>query len=147
MKTLTPRDIEHENIYQHYATREDDGRFSKSDPHMRAFTKKIWDMDLGTTVAMSHSGHGLEVRKGYLQVIADNPMMFLKLVTWLSDIRDRLPAKDKPVVEVRSKAIPKVVYAGVGDNTQHLVVMFHTPSFKDRVSANRWWSNLVQSYN
>lgn len=147
MNTLNPKHIQHENVYDHFAERQGDGHFDRYNPDMQSFVNRVWNKQLGVVAAMSHSGIGGDVTNGFVQFVANNPVMFLNLIAWLSDVRDALPRAAQPSIEIRSKTIPKGVYAGPDGHTHYLTVMLRSPRFKNKADANRWWGLLVQSYN
>lgn len=147
MRTLNPKHPAHENVYGHFAGRQENGHFDRYNPDMQSFINRVWNRNLGVVAAMSHSGIGGDVTNGFVQFVANDPQMFLNLVAWLSDVRDALPRADQPSIEVRSKTIPNGIYGGPEESTHHLTVMMRSPRFKNKADANRWWGVLVQSYN
>lgn len=147
MKTLNPKHLEHEHVYGHFADRQENGHFDRYNPDMQSFINRVWNQNLGVVAAMSHSGIGGDVSNGFVQFVANDPSMFLGLIAWLTDVRDVLPRVDQPSIEVRSKTVPHGFPKDVVDATHHLTVMFRSPRFKSKSDANRWWTNLVQSYN
>lgn len=147
MQVLTPINIEHEAIYGHFVDRQDSGHFDRYNPDMQSFINRAWNKNLGVVAAMSHSGIGADVSNGFVQFVADNPSMMVRLISWLSEVRDKMSKSNQPTIEIRSKSIPKGVYAGSNDATHYLTVMFRTPRFKTKSEANRWWGSLAQSYN
>lgn len=147
MKTLTPKHIAHENIYEHFAERQGNGHFDRYNADMQSFINRVWNKNLGVVAAMSHSGIGADLANGFVQFVANSPTMFLDLIEWLNEVKESLPRKDQPVIEIRGKSIPKAAEKGADESTHHLTVMFRTPRFFSKDQANGWWSNLVQSYN
>ncbi len=147
MITLNPIQVEHENIYGYFVDRQENGHFDRYSPDMQSFINRVWNNNLGTVAAMSHSGIGGDVTNGFVQFVTDNPTMMVKLISWLNDIREALPRKSQPVIEIRGKSIPNGVDPGNNGGTHYLTVMFRSPRFRSKDHANQWWSDLVQSYN
>jgi len=143
MTTLNPIHVEHEKVYNHFVDRQENGQFDRYNTDMQSFINRVWNKNMGVVAAMSHSGIGADVSNGFVQFVTDNPSMMVRLIAWLSDVRDRLPRKDQPTVEIRSKTTP----TGITVGTHYLTVMFRTPRFKSKEDGNQWWSKLVQSYN
>lgn len=147
MTTLTPRDPAHEAIYYHFVERQDNGQFDRYNPDMQSFVNRVWNKNLGTVAAMSHSGIGGDVTNGFVQFVTNDPIMFMKLIEFLTEVRDVLPRSDQPSIEIRSKTTPNGIELGDSDATHYLTVMMRSPRFKNKNDANRWWAQLVQSYN
>ncbi|ABY63251.1 hypothetical protein ST201phi2-1p428 [Pseudomonas phage 201phi2-1] len=143
MKTLNPIHADHEKVYNHFVDRQENGQFDRYNADMQSFINRVWNKNLGVVAAMSHSGIGADVSNGFVQFVADNPSMMVRLIGWLTEVRDALPKLQQPTVEIRSKTTPN----HIDDATHYLTVMFRTPRFKTKDDANTWWSKLVQSYN
>lgn len=149
MSTLNPIRVEHEAIYGYFVDRQENGQFDRYNPDMQSFINRVWNKNLGVVAAMSHSGIGSDLTNGFVQFVTDNPSMMVRLQAWLSDVRDAMPRKDQPTIEIRSKTVPKNVLPTDTTNpfTHYLTVMLRSPRFHSKDQANTWWSNLVQSYN
>lgn len=143
-KTVNVSNPEQEPIYGYFTDRQDGGHFDRYPPDLQTFANHIWNKNLGVAVAMSHSGIGEDVTNGFIQFICNDPMMQVRLLSYLTDVRDSFKRNDQPSIEIRSKSVPNVKnpvwYDGV---THYITVMFRTPRFRSKSHANQWWSMLA----
>ena len=146
--TLNCKNVTHEAIYDHFAKKQDEGRWDKYNADMLTFVNYLWNRQMGSVVAMSHSGIGEDVSNGFIQFICDHPAMLNDLISELSTVRDITPRLVQPTIEIRSKSLPREI--DIPGKHSHIVVMFRTPRFRTRSEASGWWATLAskvtQSY-
>jgi hypothetical protein len=142
------KNLSHEALYDHFATKQDGGRWDKYNTDMLTFVNYIWNRNLGSVVAMSHSGIGEDVSNGFIQFICDNPFMMNDLLSELSTVRDITSRASQPTIEIRSKSLPREIE--ISGKISHITVMFRSPRFRNRAEASVWWKALAakvtQSY-
>lgn len=140
--------VAHEALYDHFAKKQDDGRWDKYNKDMLTFVNYLWNRNLGSVVAMSHSGIGEDVSNGFIQFICDHPVMMNDLISELSTVRDITSRASQPTIEIRSKSLPRDVE--IPGMQSHITVMFRSPRFRSRTEASIWWATLAdkvsQSY-
>ena len=146
--TINCKNIAHEALYDHFEKKQDEGRWDKYNADMLTFVNYLWNRQMGSVVAMSHSGIGEDVSNGFIQFICDHPVMLNNLISELSTVRDITPRTVQPTIEIRSKSLPRDV--DIPGIHSHITVMFRTPRFRTRTEASGWWSTLAgkvtQSY-
>lgn len=133
-----------DNLYLYFVDRQDNGQFDRYNLDMQTFINHIWNKNLGVTVAMSHSGIGSDTTNGFIQFICDNPMMQLRLLARLTELRDAMPRAEQPVIEIRSKSTPSVKNPEwPEDITHYITVMLRTPRFRNKSEASAWWAKFA----
>ncbi len=137
----TCKQVEHEHVFNHFAGRQEEGRFDRTNPDILTFINHVWNRNLGSVAALSHCGIGESVTNGFVQFITDDPIMQHDLSVFLTQVRDALPREDQPSIEIRSKTLP---HEFKGDKVTHfMTVMMRSPRFKSRNEGNRWWERLA----
>lgn len=145
---VSPKHLSHEPIFNHFVGKYEDDRFKNTSQDVKDLMEYVVNKDLGCPVAASYSGIGSDVSNGFVQFICDNPFQFLELNTYLVEIMDMFPQKDRPCINIRSKSLPPELETDY--DKQFITVMFRTPKFRNRDHARQWWGSLshnVQSYS
>lgn len=135
-----------EPLYLYFVERQENGQFDRYNDDMQTFINRIWNRDLGVTVAMSQSGIGASVTNGFVQFLCDGPVMQTRLINYLTEVRESFTRDDQPVIEVRTKSVPRNVNGDWSkDITHYITIMFRTPRFRNLNVAKEWWGKLTNN--